>query len=54
MTGRSGRSRGSRSKKDEIDFEEMQIEEVDVMIEELDRAMKDAEKIVKKIKSRKV
>lgn len=42
MTGRSGsRSKGTRSKKDEINFEEMEIEEVDAMIEELDRGMKD-------------
>lgn len=54
MTGRSGRSKGSRSKKDEINFEEMEIEEVDAMIEELDRGMKDAEKLVKKINSKKV
>lgn len=51
-TGRSGSRRSS--KKDEFDWEEMGIEELDVMIEGHEREVIEAEKLKKKINSKKV
>lgn len=61
QTGQSRRSAGTRktggtrSRKDqEIDFDEMEIEEIDAMIEESERLLNEADKERKKINKKKM